>query len=774
MLTLERLRQVNIPLNVSNKPNNLSDYEKGVAVYNDSVNLFEALELYFGGSSASGTDLTNTPSATTVVINSSTGLDTVLAAATTTLAGVMTATDKVNLNNLITLTGVPAGSLNLGSFTGNILSNNISIKTALQQLETYIEAIPVILKGNLSSNTQAIIVTNGINSVIGSGTTLTLDSTKINISTLAGTLNLNQINSGGAINGQILVFNGTNWAATTYTPDIPLHNDLLGKQGGTTGEYYHIPLTIYNKLVTPISNSLLGRSATSGEIQHITPIASVEIVGTNISLTNDLLIPGNSMYYGTNASGIKGWYSNSVFTGVTEIFVSDSADIDLSIINPTTTPTIEANLTNSGVISGTYGSPVTVPQITVDLKGRITSAINTSISLTSSNISDFEEAVDDRVNDLLVAGSGIAITYDDLANTITIANSAVSSGVANRVAWWLDSDTLTTSDNLKFDGDYLTVGNPVAISISRLSTRGTSNGLGTFGYVHLNSTNNEVFKVADNGAITIGALGDVYIHPDQMNISAGGTYTISKSGGNLGLYSDTTVVVEGGGTATNTPSFKSVATRSTNIGAVYNAQVQGTFNMTAGSNRYSDLYIDTQVNQSGGTSPIRSIYINPTITAATNYSAIEINAPGHHALRTTAGNVRFDFGSDATGDIYYRDANGNLARLPIGGPTEVLGSNGTIPAWTTTAGSLPGGSAGAFLIYSGGSWVSGTYLREKQTGITGTNVNLASTPLADTPVQLYKNGILQELGDDYTILGTTITMVESLLTTDKISAIYYI
>ena len=39
----------------------------------------------------------------------------------------------------------------------------------------------------------------------------------------------------------------------------------------------------------------------------------------------------------------------------------------------------------------------------------------------SSTISDFSEAVDDRVAALLVAGSGVTLTYNDAANTLTVA-----------------------------------------------------------------------------------------------------------------------------------------------------------------------------------------------------------------------------------------------------------------------------------------------------------------------------------------------------------------
>lgn len=51
-----------------------------------------------GGSGA--TNLSNTASATTVTVESDTGTDTIVAAATTSLAGVMTAADKTKLDNL--------------------------------------------------------------------------------------------------------------------------------------------------------------------------------------------------------------------------------------------------------------------------------------------------------------------------------------------------------------------------------------------------------------------------------------------------------------------------------------------------------------------------------------------------------------------------------------------------------------------------------------------------------------------------------------------------
>lgn len=48
-------------------------------------------------------------------------------------------TEDPNLTAVITLTGMPAGSTNLGSFTGDTIADNLTIKQALQSLEVAVE-----------------------------------------------------------------------------------------------------------------------------------------------------------------------------------------------------------------------------------------------------------------------------------------------------------------------------------------------------------------------------------------------------------------------------------------------------------------------------------------------------------------------------------------------------------------------------------------------------------------------------------------------------------
>ncbi|MFO0886598.1 MAG: hypothetical protein U0894_20860, partial [Pirellulales bacterium] len=49
-------------------------------------------------------------------------------------------------------------------------------------------------------------------------------------------------------------------------------------------------------------------------------------------------------------------------------------------------------------------------------------------SISSSNVTDFSEAVDDRVAALLVAGSNVTINYNDAGNQLTISASGGGGG----------------------------------------------------------------------------------------------------------------------------------------------------------------------------------------------------------------------------------------------------------------------------------------------------------------------------------------------------------
>lgn len=57
LLTIEKIKELDIPINISRKLNNFGPASQGLVLYNDSVNLYKAIELVLteigGGSTAS-------------------------------------------------------------------------------------------------------------------------------------------------------------------------------------------------------------------------------------------------------------------------------------------------------------------------------------------------------------------------------------------------------------------------------------------------------------------------------------------------------------------------------------------------------------------------------------------------------------------------------------------------------------------------------------------------------------------------------------------------
>mgnify|MGYP001435383628 CR=1 FL=1 len=90
-------------------------------------------------------------------------------------------------------------------------------------------------------------------------------------------------------------------------------------------------------------------------------------------------------------------------------------------------------------------------------------------------------------------------------------------------------------------------------------------------------------------------------------------------------------------------------------------------------------------------------------TAGINVSSTSSNV-GIGAINSVStklyvsGSARFDLGSDATGDIFYRNVSGNFTRLPIGTAGQVLTVAAGLPSWAA-----PAGGGGTVTSFSAGN-----------------------------------------------------------------------
>lgn len=132
--------------------------------------LFEVVSLIFDelSSTSNQTDLSTTHNSSNVIINSSNGTDATINAATVSTAGVMSSTDYIINRNNSDVIGM-GGNATLGSFSGNIITDNTTIKNALQQLEIAIGS------GNGTTDLSTVYTTSTvtINSSTGTDATIT-------------------------------------------------------------------------------------------------------------------------------------------------------------------------------------------------------------------------------------------------------------------------------------------------------------------------------------------------------------------------------------------------------------------------------------------------------------------------------------------------------------------------------------------------------------------------------------------------------------------------
>lgn len=576
-------------------------------------------------------------------------------------------------------------------------------------------------------------------------------------------------------------------------------NALISGGVGTASSWGKIGLTTHVSGILPIANG-----GTGSGTQNFVDLTNAQSIGGTKTFTSNITISAtpsastDAATVGWVLNNVAGFKSGSVRVATTGILTATSQTATTITLGGTTLTIDGQTMANGDTVlvkdSVTGGAGGTFNNGVYTVGGIGSSVVLTRVAWmdTAAEIDGVYVLVQDgttnvgtlwfTVSEVTTLGTD-AIAFTQISTSGTIGGSLA----ANQIGYGSGTNTLTGTGIFYLNGTTMGLGTASPDASSRVHIKGAGNSTSTNALLIHSSTDAERFKVRDDGLVTINS---------SITLTTG---AITYIGGTNNIITSSVAAADGfeikngsGGVKISASSGSSAVTHNfvtltSGSAGVNNSTtlnqgvgiITGTFSPSgAGTNTYMALQVTPTINQSTHTGITRGIHINPTLTAAADFRALEVTAnSSHYALYTTAGKIRFDLTSDAVGDLLTRDTGGELARIAAGTAGHVLTSNGagTKPTWQAAAGGVT--VTRAYLTGSTSSVIdldSGTAV----TDVDGANV--AFTVPADLDKTfVVRNGIVLSrsgtVSRDYTLVSATgVLTLAYALTADENLMIYKI
>ena len=264
------------------------------------------------------------------------------------------------------------------------------------------------------------------------------------------------------------------------------------------------------------------------------------------------------MYYNTSLNTLN-FYNGSAWINLAEGDI-ESVVAGTGLSGGGLQGDVTLNIADTSVTANSYGSATAIPTYTVDAQGRLTAAADVNIAIPNTQITDFQEAVED-VAGALISGTAneVSVTYTDgsgtlvvgLPDDVTIGQHLTVTGnlTVNGTTTEVNSTTLTVDDKnielgtVAVPSDATADGGGITLKGATDKTILWENDSDSWDFSeHINAASGKEFKINNSSVLSATTLGSGVTTSSLTSVG-----TIAS-----GTWAATDIAVAHGGTGAST------------------------------------------------------------------------------------------------------------------------------------------------------------------------------------------------------------------------------